>query len=148
MVHNARMSTTVPPPPKRIRLTISVTPEVHETFTRLAKASGTSISFQMGEWLADTLDAAQHVTGLVERARQAPAVLARELHAYSLGLADEMGAVVKGMASGAPKMAAIGGAATRAPLGARGDGSSDPIPPSSNTGGKPPHQPQRKQARK
>ncbi len=78
-----------PPSPKNIRLTISVTPEVHETFQRLCSATGMSISRGMGEWLADTLDAAQLVTSQVERARAAPALVVREMQAFARGLADE-----------------------------------------------------------
>jgi hypothetical protein len=137
VVQNDPMSTTISPPSKRVRLTISVSPEVHATFTRLSKASGTSISHQMGEWLADTLEAAEHMTNLVEKARAAPGLLARELHAYSLGLADEMGAVVSQLTLTGLKAKAPGAAAKRAPVGGRGAGAKGAIPPSSNTGGKP-----------
>ena len=122
------------PTAKNIRLTISVTPEVHETFQRLAKASGASIGRAMGEWLGDTIEAAQYVALTMEKARAAPKAAIREMHAYALGLADETGAMMdqirsKGAAdraSVAAKAVAKDRAATPSPL----------IPPSCNTGGK------------
>ena len=57
---------------KPIRLTISVTPEVHAAFTRLSAASGQSMSSCMGEWLGDTLDAVEYTATLMEKARTVP----------------------------------------------------------------------------
>lgn len=92
-----------PPPPftdqadtaDRVRLTITVTPEVHEAFSRLAKASGMSLGRAMGEWLGDTLEAVTYTAQKVEEARAAPKLVMRELHAYALGLADETGQFLK-----------------------------------------------------
>lgn len=89
---------STPTPPKdaeRIRLTITVTPEVHAAFSKLATASGMSLGRAMGEWLEDTLDAVQYTARLVEKARAAPKVVMREVHAYALGLADETGALME-----------------------------------------------------
>lgn len=86
---------TSTPSPQNVRLTITVTPEVHETFQRFAKAAGMSLGRAMGEWLADTLDGAQFVAEKMEQARAAPKVVAREMHAYALGLADETGALME-----------------------------------------------------
>lgn len=41
----------------RIRLTISVEPEVHAIFSKMAEASGMSLGKCMGDWLADTAEA-------------------------------------------------------------------------------------------
>lgn len=126
-----RMNT--PSSPDRVRLTISVTPEVHATFLRLAKASGMSISRAMGEWLGDTLDAAEFTAVQVEKARTAPAKVARNLHAYTMAMAQEAtdlldrAAAKQGPAAGAGKRSAAPAA-----------GPSAPFPPSSNTGGKVP----------
>lgn len=123
------------PTTERVRLTISVTPEVHATFLRLSKASGMSISRAMGEWLGDTLDAAEFTAVQVEKARTAPAKVARNLHAYSMAMAQEAmdlldrAAAKKGPAAGAGKRSAAPAA-----------GPSAPFPPSSNTGGKVPKQ--------
>lgn len=112
---------------ERIRLTISVTPEVHQAFQRLATASGISLSRAMGEWLGDTLEAVEFTASKVEEARAAPKLVMRQMHAYALGLADETGTLLdrvrKGTASGAGKRSAAPEA---------------PVPPSSNTGGKSP----------
>lgn len=97
------MTSTPTPTDERVRLTITVTPEVHDAFTRLAKASGMSLSRAMGEWLGDTLEAVTYTAQKVEEARAAPKLVMRELHAYALGLADETGQFLKtiGKAPGA-----------------------------------------------
>ena len=88
------------PTPERIRLTISVTPEVHAVFVRLSKASSIPIGRAMGEWLGDTLDAVEFTASKVEEARLAPRRVVQEIHAYSLGLADEMSSVLAGLREG------------------------------------------------
>lgn len=120
------------PPTPNVRLTISVTPEVHATFQRLAKGSGMSISKAMGEWLGDTIEAAEFMASKIEQARAAPKIVMQEMHAYALGLADETGAVVARMREKgrADRQAAASASATPGGL-------SDLRPPSSNTGGKP-----------
>lgn len=90
----------------------------------------------MGEWLADTLEAAEFMAEKMEQARAAPRMVMREMHAYALGLADETGDVIKRMQAK--------GRAERA--GAQG---SDALtlakrPPSGNTGGKVHQTPKRK----
>jgi hypothetical protein len=119
-------STTTP----SIRLTITVTPEVHATFQRFAKASGMSLGRAMGEWLGDTLEGAELLATQLERARAAPKAAIREMHAFALGLADETGALMnqvmaKGNADRA-SVPALAGARARPAI----------APPSSNTGGK------------
>ena len=133
--------------PKSIRLTITVTPEVHAAFDRLAKASGTSMSRCMGEWLGDTLDAIEYTATLVEKARAAPKMVMKEVHAYALGLADETGAVLQALRAN-PALKSIpearaevsggGGAVGEGAPGARARRAGAPIPPSCNTGGKVP----------
>ncbi len=111
---------------ERVRLTISVTPEVHQTFSKLAKASSVSLSSAMGDWLADTVEAAAFMAEKVAQARAAPKIVMREMHAYALGLADETGELLERVrAKGAE------------PVGKRSAAGS---PPSSNTGGKVPRQ--------
>lgn len=83
---------------KNVRMTISVTPEVRDTFQRLAKAASMSTGRAMGEWLGDTIDAATFMAETMEKARAAPRLVAQELHAYALGLGDETGALMKHLA--------------------------------------------------
>lgn len=133
VVHNAPMNS---PTAKNIRLTISVTPEVHETFQRLAKASSVSIGRSMGEWLGDTLEGVQYLALTLEKARSAPKAAIREMHSYALGLADETGAMMdqiraKGVADRASVTAKAGARDRSAKL-------PSPVPPSCNTGGKVP----------
>lgn len=77
-----------------IRLTIPVSKEVHETFQRLAKASGMSVGRSMGDWLGDTLEAAEFMAVTMEKARAAPKLVIQELQAYTLGLSDELSDVM------------------------------------------------------
>lgn len=116
---------------KNIRLTITVTPEVHQTFQRFAKAASMPVGRAMGEWLGDTIEAAEFTAQKMEQARSAPSLVARELHAYALGMADEAGTLLK-------RMQADGAASRTAGVAKRPPQSVAPVqlPPSSNTGGK------------
>lgn len=85
------------PPSPNIRLTITVSQEVHDTFKRLAEAGNMSLSRCMGEWLGDTREAAEFMAQKMVEARAAPKVVMREMHAYALGLADETSAMLSKM---------------------------------------------------
>lgn len=74
--------------PKTIRVTVPVTPEVQEVFKRLSTVSGVSMGKAMGDWLADTSDAAVAMADLLDKARQQPKLVASQLHGYALGLTD------------------------------------------------------------
>ena len=114
----------------RIRLTITVTPEVRDVFSRMAEAGGMSLGKCMGEWLGDTIDGAQFVAQKMEDARKAPRVVMREMQAFSRGLLHEVDVVSAQVRSGQPVPDA-----KRQP---RSGGSGALRPPSSNTGGKVP----------
>jgi hypothetical protein len=114
---------------ENIRLTITVTPEVHQIFQRFAKASGMSLGKCMGEWLGDTSEGALLMVSKMEEARAAPALVLREMNAMMLGMADETSALLdqlrrKGISKGGPD------AAAGAPA------SVGKSPPPGNTGGK------------
>lgn len=134
MMHTASMKT--PPTPKKpetVRVTVPVTQEVLESFQTLASASGMSTGKAMGTFLEDMIESVQFLANKVHEARSAPKIVARELHAYALGLADETGQLMKDLA--------IKGRADRAAAGMRqrdDSGAVSTIPPSSNTGGKVP----------
>jgi hypothetical protein len=121
--------------PESIRLTITVTPEVHATFQRFAKASGMSLGRCMGEWLGDTLEGVELLASQLERARSAPKAAIREMHAFALGLTDETGALMRQIT----ESGARAGVGALAPALARASS-----PPSSNTGGKGPRKTQGK----
>jgi hypothetical protein len=126
-VQSGSQCTMTSTPTPNVRLTISVTPEVHATFQRLSKAGSMSISKAMGEWLGDTIEAAEFMAEKMEQARAAPKVVMREMHAYALGLADETGALMETLRKkGAADRKAVGVVRLH------------PTPPSSNTGGKGP----------
>ena len=88
LVKSGAECTMTLPTPEKIRLTITVSAEVHDTFSRMAAASGTSLGRTMGEWLGDTRDAAEAMALMLEKARQAPRQAMREMHSYALGLTD------------------------------------------------------------
>lgn len=132
------MDKTLSPPTKPPRVSVPVTDEVLQVFQRLAAASGTSTGKAMAEWLADTAEAAEYMAQTLERARAAPKVVMREMHAYALGLADETGELMRQIAKKSEADRA-GGRASAAPHAGTGG---PPIPPSCNTGGKLPKQPE------
>lgn len=114
---------------KNVRLTISVSPEVHEAFFRMSKAANISISKCMGEWLLDTLEAAQFTALKMEEARSAPKLVAAQMHSYALGLVDETGSLINSIREkGRLARTETTKSARVAPT----------VPPSSNTGGKVP----------
>lgn len=79
----------------RIRLTITVTPEVHEVFSRISHAGGMSLGRAMGEWLADTVDGAQFVAVQMEKAKKAPVTVMREMQAMLHGAQGEASDVLE-----------------------------------------------------
>ena len=118
-------------PTQNIRLTITVTPEVHEVYQRLAQATSTSLGKTMGEWLESTIEGAEFMATKLEQARATPGLVMREIHAYAMGVADETGDLVERMRQkGRDDRSALARDARA--------GRPAPIPPSGNTGGKGP----------
>jgi len=112
----------------RIRLTITVSREAHEVFTRMSEAAGQSLGRVMGDWLDDTIEGAQFVSLKMQEARKAPKVVMREMHAMAQGLVAELDADARAMRTRTAREAA------KPRPGRPGPAS----PPSSNTGGKVP----------
>lgn len=113
-----------------IRLTIPVSVEVHQAFTRISRATGMPVGRAMAEWMSDTIDAANYLAETLEKAREAPRLVAQQLHSYALGLTDETGVLLQQIREGSKARRAQAGAAPGEPLA--------PQPPSCNTGGKVP----------
>lgn len=65
----------------RIRTTISLPQDVYEVFKQMADVSGTSVSRCMGDWLAETVEGAEHVSMQLQRARDLSKKGIKELHA-------------------------------------------------------------------
>ena len=103
------------PLPSPVRLTITITPETHAIFKRLAEAGNMSLSRCMGEWLGDTAEAAEYMALKMEEARAKPKQVMREMHAYALGLADETSSLLSSMASGKRATARAASATGAAP---------------------------------
>lgn len=112
-----------------VRVTVPVRQDVLETFQRLAKAGGMSTGRAMGEWLADTSAAVLYMAEKMEQARSAPRLVAREIHSYALGLADETGELLRKVREQSqPARPAAGGPRLRgAPL-ADGPAAASPPP--------------------
>ena len=119
---------TPPTTAKLVRTTIAVRPEVLESFKRLCAVSGVSTSKGIGDWLADTVDAAEAMADLVQKAREQPRMVVRELQGYALGLSDMTNDLLEDLRS-------------RSAVGRQ---SSEVTPPVGNTGGKLPTQPKKR----
>lgn len=126
------MVKNIPPPKtKTVRVSVPVTAEVHEVYSRLAASTSASLGKTMGEWLESTLEGAEFMAGKMEQAKKAPQRVMREIHAYAMGVADETGVIVERMRQkGRDDRAALARDARA--------GRPDPSPPYSNTGGKVP----------
>ena len=81
--------TLYPPTSSLVRVTVPVSPEVLGIFQRLAKAGSMSTGRAMGEWLTDTVEAAELMASTMERARAAPKIVTAEIHAMLLGMTDQ-----------------------------------------------------------
>ena len=138
------MDKTLSTPKKLPRVSVPVSPELLATFERMGKATNQGTGAAIAEWLSDTHEAAELMASMLERARQSPKQVMREMHAYALGLADETGDVVRKMT--AKGIADRAGATGAAPAGTVGDvlAAAFPLPPSCNTGGKVPSKPQKR----
>lgn len=135
------MDKNITPPSKPPRVSVPVSAEVLEVFQRLAKAGNMSTGKAMAEWLNDTVEAAEFMAATMEKARAAPKVVMREMHAYALGLADETGELMRQIArKGEIERSRQATAVAR--KRSAGDSSGLPSaplsPPLSNTGGKVP----------
>ena len=112
---------------KEVRLTIPVSAAVHAAFPGIAKATKMPVGRAMGEWLGDTIEAAQLMAEKLEQARAAPRLVMQEMHAYALGLADETGALLD-------KVRKEGQKAREARARADRPATAAPTTPPSNTG--------------
>lgn len=132
------MDKELSPPTKPPRISVPVSDEVLQVFQRLAKAGNMSTGRAIAEWLSDTVEAAEYMAATMERARAAPKVVMREMHAYALGLADETGELMRTLAEKgkAERAKASGTLARKRSAGERDDGLSEATPPPCNTGGK------------
>jgi len=110
---------------ERIRTTISLSPEAYDVFKRMAEAGNLSTSRCMGDWLADTIEAAEMITVKMEEAKRAPMRAVREMRAMVAGMVlTDDAAQVRGRSQ--PGLTAARARTDRA--GGAG------VPPSSNTG--------------
>ena len=115
-----------PPTAALVRTTISVRPEVLDVFRRLSASSGLSLSKGIGDWLTDTVEAAEAMADLVEKARSQPKMVARQLQGYAMGLTEMTNDLLEDL---------------------RNRPSSSSEPPLSNTGGKLPKPSQAKRGK-
>lgn len=124
---------------RRVRFTIATDPEVYEAFADLAHSSGVSLSRCIGDWLRDTAEAAQITTIRLNEVRKSPQdalqVFLRDcivpgMEEYRRNakhwVADEVGGR-RYLGAGASSL-----------LDRGAEVPAQPVPPSSNTGGKSP----------
>lgn len=124
---------------ERTRVTVSIPTEALEVYKKMAAAGGMSVSYCLGEWLADTVEGAQFLALKMEEARRAPKAVMREMQAMASGLQEQISADIltirkHGTQSGHPPASASGAGRDRAAAPA----------PSSNTGLKSPPKPQKR----
>lgn len=134
------MSKTLSPPqrPDKLRrISVPLSEEAIAVFTRMGKAQGRGAGAAVSEWVQEQIEAAEFVTQQLEKAREAPKQVMRDMHSYALALVDEMATIMHkasdkerkpGGRKGAPPAGMVSGRRASA-LG---------IPPSCNTGGKVP----------
>ena len=126
------MDKSIPTTAKPPRVSVPVTDEVLQVFQRLAKAGNVSTGRAIAEWLSDTVEAAEFMAATMERARAAPKVVMREMHAYALGLADETGDLIRQIS----KKGEADRQRSRASGALPSDAADEQFPPLCNTGGK------------
>jgi hypothetical protein len=137
------MTKTISPPIRTPRLSVPIDAETLLVFERLAKAANQSTGKAVAQWLLDTVEAANFMATTMEKARQSPRIVVRELQAYTLGLQDELSSVMqvvklKGEQERAARAEAL---AVGGPARGGATAKTSPIPPSCNTGGKLPKTP-------
>lgn len=118
----------------RVRVTVSVDPEVLDVYRTMASAAGISLSYCLGEWLADTIDGAQMVASKMQEAKQAPIRVMREMQSILHGAHQEAGEIL-----GKLRVEGVRSAVAQAGVAPR-----QAITPPSNTGGNSPPRTRRK----
>lgn len=124
---------------KPLRVTVPLTPDVHDVFVKVAAAQGVSVGRAMGDWLRDTSDAALQMASMVSDIKTKPFEVALRLSGYASAMSD----VSTGLVERIRKQSKVGGAegvpATgKAPRSRSAQKSAGKVltPPVSNTGGK------------
>lgn len=124
---------------KPLRVTVPLSPEVHDAFVKVAAAQGVSVGRAMGDWLRDTSDAALQMASMVSDIKTKPFEVALRLSGYASAMSD----VSTGLVERIRKQSKVGGAergpdtgkAPRSRSAQKVAGKVLP-PPVSNTGGK------------
>ena len=70
----------------------------------MADISGMSIGRCMGEWMQDTLEGVEFITGQLAKAREAPRQVAMEMRQYALGALDQADELLADLRSGKVKI--------------------------------------------
>jgi len=71
---------------ERIRLTITITPEVHALFSRMAETGGVSLGRCIGDWLENTSEGAEFVANEARKVRELPKRVLEDMGALSRGI--------------------------------------------------------------
>jgi hypothetical protein len=113
----------------RVRLSIDLEPQVYERLRVCADKSRMGLGRFIGDWMGDSIDAAESVAATVERAHAAPATAARHLHSVALGLSTATWDLLE--RAGVGDGTAGAAAAKHAPAGSAAGGSASPVTPRS-----------------
>lgn len=100
-------------------------------FKRMADAGNTSVSRCMGDWLTDTMEAAEMITLKMEDAKRAPMRVIKEMRAMVAGMVgsvDELEDIVR------TERRTARAEGTQVHSARAGQSDSGLLPPSSNTG--------------
>lgn len=74
----------------KIRTTISVDSEALDVYRHMAQVTGRSLSATLGDWLAETADAAGVVTQAMVKAKKSPTRAMRDLQRYAEGVETQL----------------------------------------------------------
>lgn len=127
--------------PTSVRMTVPVPVHVREAFQRLAAAQGCSVGKAMGDWLADTVQAAEAMADLLSDVRDRPRRALMQVDSY----ATSIGGITQEVVELAMRRANVGSKNEGAGA-AGGEACATPAalaprtlpPPVGNTGGKVP----------
>lgn len=126
-------------PPKTIRVSVPVTPEVLAKFQRFAEVSGLSVGKSMADWLRDTMSGLDAMVDILESHKRRPSEAMEKLALLASSIQDITTGAIQGMkeqpsplGEGAPATGKSLAMAKAAILEAAR------TPPLSNTGGKVP----------
>lgn len=84
-------------PPKTIRVSVPVTPEVLAKFQRFAEVSGLSVGKSMSDWLRDTMSGLDAMIDILESHKRKPSEAMEKLTLLASSLQEITAGAIQGM---------------------------------------------------